>query len=612
MSFNDAQKRAIEHVDGPMIVLAGPGSGKTTVITHRVKFLIETAGVAPSGILVVTFTKAAASEMKNRFLKLTGQKSAPVSFGTFHAVFFTILKHAYGFTAASVLTSEKRREIFENLAERYQLEVDDEAEFMESMASEISLIKSEMISPDTYYSVTCAADIFRKFFESYQRCLRQQRLLDFDDMMLYTYRLFKERPDILKAWQNKFKYILVDEFQDVSRLQYEIVRMLAAPEDNLFIVGDDDQSIYHFRGARPEIMLNFPKDYPKAAAVTLGVNYRSTPNIVEAAVRLIEHNSVRYKKKLRAAKDIKAAPVLVKAFKTPKEENAFVLSDIRRLHDEEKMRFSDIAVLFRTNHGARAIVSAMMNENIPFRMKDMLPNIFNHWIMKDILACHRIASGGTDRKDYLRIINRPNRYISRRCFDQPTVDFEQIKNCYEDKLWMQERLEAFEEDIYMFSTLPPFAAVNYLRKAMEYDRFLYEYAMDKHMRPEDLTELTDTIQESARPFQTWEAWLEDIEKYGERLKAGEFHTENEDWDGVVLSTMHGAKGLEYEAVYIIDANEKIVPYQKAVLDEEVEEERRLFYVAMTRAKRFLDICFVKERHSKTMEVSRFVTEILRN
>ena len=164
----------------------------------------------------------------------------------------------------------------------------------------------------------------------------------------------------------------------------------------------------------------------------------------------------------------------------------------------------------------------------------------------------------------------------------------------------------------MFSTLPPFAAVNYLRKAMEYDRFLYEYAMDKHMRPEDLTELTDTIQESARPFQTWEAWLEDIEKYGERLKAGEFHTENKDWDGVVLSTMHGAKGLEYEAVYIIDANEKIVPYQKAVLDEEVEEERRLFYVAMTRAKRFLDICFVKERHSKTMEVSRFVTEILRN
>lgn len=612
MSFNEAQKRAIEHTDGPMMVLAGPGSGKTTVITQRVKFLIEQAGAAPAGILVVTFTKAAAAEMKDRFLKLTGQKSVPVSFGTFHAVFFTILKHAYGFTAASVLTPEKRREIFENLIEQYDMEVDDEAEFMEGIAGEISLVKSEMIAPESYYSVTCAADVFRKFFGSYQQSLRRQRLLDFDDMMLYTYQLFKERPDILKAWQNKFRYILVDEFQDVNRLQYEIVRMLAAPEDNLFIVGDDDQSIYHFRGARPEIMLNFPKDYPKAATVTLGINYRSTPNIVTAASRLIEHNTVRYKKQLRAAKNTLSSPVYVKAFKTPKEENEFVLSQMRRLHDEEKMMFSQMAVLFRTNHGARAIVGALMNENIPFRMKDVLPNIFNHWIMKDILAYRRIAAGGTDRKDYLRIINRPNRYISRRCFDQPSVDFEQIKNYYEDKLWIQERLENFEEDIYMFSTLPPFAAVNYLRRAMEYDRFLYEYALDRHMRPEDLTEIIDTIQESARPFQTWEAWMEDIEKYGERLKAGQFQKEIRDKDAVVLSTMHGAKGLEYEVVFIIDANEKIVPYQKAVLDEEIEEERRLFYVAMTRAKRFLNICFVKERHSKTMDVSRFVSEILRN
>lgn len=609
MGFNKAQQEAIEHVKGPMMVLAGPGSGKTTVITHRVKALIEKAGTAPENILVVTFTKASASEMKQRFLKLIGKTSLPVSFGTFHAVFFTILKHAYGYDSASVLTEQKRREIFDRLVQRFGIDVDDEGEFFDNMAGEISLVKSEMLSVDSYYAATCAADVFRRFYKAYDAELRSLRLIDFDDMMLYTYELFKARPDILKAWQNKFRYILIDEFQDVNPLQYAIVRLLAAPENHLFIVGDDDQSIYNFRGAKPEIMLNFPKDYPETRTVLLDTNYRCTPCIVEAAGRVIEHNKVRYDKRLKAFGQAPGAPVQVKAFKTPREENQFLVQTVMKLR-QEGLLLRNMAVLFRTNHGARSLVSYLMNCNIPFQMKDTLPNIYEHWIMYDILAYRRAAVGSGSRKDFLRIINRPNRYVARRYFDSEKVDLDKLKCYYDDKAWMAERLEDFEADLSVLSSLPPFAFINYLRKSVGYDEFLYSYAMDKHLNPEDFNELADALQDASKPFETWQAWMDEIDDYTKRLKAREKLAQSSEKDALILSTMHSAKGLEYDAVFIIDANEGISPYQKAVLDSEIEEERRMFYVAMTRAKQFLNIYFVRERHSKKMEMSRFVSELL--
>lgn len=612
MGFNEAQQRAIAHVDGPMMVLAGPGSGKTTVITHRVKALVEEAKVPPSNILVVTFTKASASEMKQRFLKLTGETVSHVSFGTFHAVFFAILKHAYGFDGSSVLTEQKRREIFEHLIEQLNIDVDDEGEFFDSVAGEISLVKSEMMDVENYYSTACAADAFRKFYRAYDAQLKRQRLIDFDDMMLYTYELFSERPDILKAWQQKFKYILIDEFQDVSRLQYAIVRLLAAPLNNLFIVGDDDQSIYNFRGARPEIMLNFPKDYPNAKTVMLDINYRCSPCIVAAAARVIGSNKVRYQKKIRAASQAESSPVQVKAFKTPREENDFLIQTVLRLNKEENIPLRDMAVLFRTNNGARSLVSLLMNYNIPFKMKDALPNIYEHWIMHDILSYRRAADGSGGRRDFLRIINRPNRYVARRYFDSEHVDLERLKASYGEKEWMAERIEDFEADLSVLSKLPPFAFISYLRNSVGYDDFLRTYALDKHLKPDDFFELIDTLQEAAKPFDTWEAWLLDIEGYTRRLKEREKREKETGRDALVLSTMHSAKGLEYDAVFIIDANEGITPYQRAVLDEEIEEERRMFYVAMTRAKRFLNIYFVRERHAKKMEISRFVSEVLQS
>ena len=321
---------------------------------------------------------------------------------------------------------------------------------------------------------------------------------------------------------------------------------------------------------------------------------------------------MRYEKKIRAASQVESAPVQVKAFKTPREENDFLVQTVLRLNKEENIPLRDMAVLFRTNNGARSLVSLLMNYNIPFKMKDALPNIYEHWIMYDILAYRRAADGSGGRRDFLRIINRPNRYVARRYFDSEHVDLEKIKAYYGEKEWMAERIEDFEADLSVLSKLPPFAFISYLRNSVGYDEFLRTYALDKHLNPDDFFELIDNLQESAKPFDTWEAWLLDIESYTRRLKEREKSEKEAGRDALVLSTMHSAKGLEYDTVFIIDANEGVSPYQRAVLDEEIEEERRMFYVAMTRAKRFLNIYFVRERHAKKMEISRFVSEVLKS
>ena len=605
--FNEAQKTAIAHVDGPMMVLAGPGSGKTTVIVQRVRHLVEKAGINPANILVVTFTKAAAAEMKVRFKQLMGGKYVPVSFGTFHAIFFSILKHAYGYDVSHIVDEERKQIILREILEKEQLDIEDESEFITNIAGEISLVKGGMMNSEFYYPTTCSADVFKKIYSGYLKSLERYYLLDFDDMMVYTKELFEQRKDILKAWQNKYQYILIDEFQDVNQIQYEIVKMLAGKLQNLFIVGDDDQSIYHFRGARPEFMLNFKNDFPNAQSVILNINYRSSQSIVEVAERCIIHNQKRFAKSMRSAHDI-GPGVLVKIFKTPREECESVVREIIRLNSEEKIPYHQMAVLFRTNFGSRMMVNQLMNYNIPFKMKDRLPNIYDHWIMKNILAYINVARGSTDRKDYLQMINRPNRYVSRQCFQNNHVDFNDVMQYYEDKPWMQERLENLAEDLHMLETLPPYAALNYLRKAMDYENYLYEYAMDKKMRPEDFLEIYDTIEESAKPFKTYGEWFEFIDTYTANIRSKQSQQEEEK-DAIVLSTMHSAKGLEYETVFLIDVNEGIVPYHKSVLDEEIEEERRMFYVAMTRAKTYLNIFYVKERYSKVMEPSRFIEEL---
>lgn len=612
MAFHKSQLQAIRHLNGPMMVLAGPGSGKTTVITHRVRCLVEGYGVDPASILVITFTKAAASEMRQRFQKLMEGRSLPVSFGTFHAVFFSILKHAYRYDASNIVREEQRIQLMRELVDRYRIDVEDEGEFISSILSEISMVKGEMMSLEHYYSKNCSEEIFKKLYEGYNRGLESRGLLDFDDMLVMCYQLFDQRKDILAAWQSRYRFILIDEFQDINRVQYEIVKMLAAPENNLFIVGDDDQSIYRFRGAKPEIMLGFEKDYPTAKRTLLGINYRSSSSIVDAAGRLIRHNKMRFEKEIQAFRGA-GRPVAVMGFPDAHAETRTIVEEIQ---DYVRMGYhlSDIAVLYRTSMEPRLLMERMMEWNLPFRMKDSLPNLYEHWITQDMLAYIRIAGDElakhrqAKRADVLRIINRPKRFVSREALEGQIISWDSLKSWYQDRGWMVERIEQLEYDLKMIGRMAPVAAVNYIRKAVGYDDYLREYAENRRMKAEDLLQIADQLQESASSYKTIDAWQEHMREYGEQLRQQLTNRDSQNTDCVSLMTMHSSKGLEFPIVYILDANEGVTPHHKAVLEADLEEERRMFYVAMTRARDRLHVYYARERYGRPQERSRFIDE----
>lgn len=604
MNLNPSQERAIRHKTGPMLVLAGPGSGKTLVITERTRFLIEECQISPSNILVITFTKAAAMEMKQRFRRRIG-KDCPVTFGTFHAVFFMILKHAYHYSAENIIKEEARYQCIREIIAKCRLDYEDENEFITSLLGEIGMVKNAGIAIANYYSKNCAETVFRRIFNEYQEYLYRHKLLDFDDMLVYTKELFTERKDILAAWQNKYQYILIDEFQDINKIQYDIIKMLAGERRNLFAVGDDDQSIYRFRGAKPEIMLHFKEDFKGAEPVLLDTNYRSTEQIVGAAGNVISYNRERFEKQIKAGGGNGAAVEFL-LFEGQREENARIIWDIQEAV-EHGAHYEDFAILFRTNLQPRLLMEQLLAYNIPFRTKDSIPNLYEHWIAKDLFAYIRIAMGSRERRDLLQIMNRPKRYISRDSLDEPTVAFDVWEWYYEEQPWVAKRISQLQHDIKVLERLGPYAAINYIRKAIGYDEFLAEYADYRRIKAEDLYDVIEELQASAKDHKDYDSWFAHIDSYTKELQEM-YRVQNENRESVALATLHSAKGLEYENVYLIDVNEGVMPYKKAVLEPEIEEERRMFYVGMTRAKKNLHLFAVKKLNNKDAEISRFIKE----
>ena len=607
MSLNPSQVQAVIHKDGPCMVLAGPGSGKTLTITKRIEYLIGKHHVSPEEILVITFTKAASVEMKERFVRLCGQKAGPVTFGTFHGIYYGILKWAYRMNASNILSEEQKYQLLKQVIGRMEIDIDDEKDFLQGIAGEIGNIKNNQIPLAEYESLNCSEEVFREIFEQYEKERKWLKKIDFDDMLVLVYELFKKRPDILSMWQRKFRYILIDEFQDINQVQYDVIRMLAAPENNLFIVGDDDQSIYRFRGARPDIMLGFKKDYPDTKEILLDVNYRSTKAIVNGAARVIQHNVNRYPKQIITTNE-QGETVHIQEVRHPIEESKYVVSQIQ----EAKKRgipSSEIAVLFRTNVEARALAETFMEYNMPFRMKERMPNLYEHFIAQDLITYLKMALGDRSRKSFLAIMNRPNRYIGRDSVEGTTISFESLRKFYCDKDWMLDRIDQLEVDFRILKNMAPYGAIQYIRKHIGYDEFLKEYAAFRKINMEDLKEVLREIEERAKAFRTIEEWFTHIEEYSEELKRQSQQKET-DPEAITFMTMHGSKGLEFDLVFIIGANETITPYKKAETKEEVEEERRMFYVAMTRARKKLIISYTKERNGKSMAQSRFVGELL--
>ena len=605
MKKNPSQLRAIAHLSGPMMVLAGPGSGKTSVIVERTAYMTGEGEIPASSVLVVTFSRAAAKEMRERFLKFTGQTSTAVTFGTFHGVFYGILKQAYGLGAGNILSEEEKYAILKEMTLEFGQELAQEGDFQEDVAKEISVVKGGRISLDHYYSSCCPDEVFRQIYNGYQKALRQRRKLDFDDMLLCCYELFVKRKDILAAWQNKFQYIMVDEFQDINHLQYDIVRMLAKPRDNLFIVGDDDQSIYHFRGAHPEIMLNFPEDFKNAETVILNINYRCSGNILDTAMKVIDHNENRYVKKLSTPNE-PGEPVQIKEFRNPRDEYMAVAGLLRN-RMEEGDNIEDTALLFRTNQEAEGLVAALMEYGVPFTMKEKLPNLFRHWICRNMIAYLKMAEGDRSRSTFLEIMNRPNRYIARDALTEKNIDFKALGEFYKDKDWMCDRITTMETHLRILKTMAPYAAINFIRNGMGYEEYLQEYARYRKIKPEELMETLNRIHESARGMKTLEEWMAYMDEYTRKLEE-QAKKQDVKREGVVISTLHAVKGLEYDNVYIMNVNEGSMPYRKAVLEAHLEEERRLFYVGMTRAKKKLCLYYVRQQYEKEREPSRFLEE----
>lgn len=605
-TLNPSQQRAVAHLSGPMQVLAGPGSGKTTVIINRIRHLVTVHNIPASSILVVTFSKAAAREMKERFRTKGDAYARQVTFGTFHSIFFGILKHAYGLRGDQILREEARREFLKQLIGKYAPDLSDDKDFQEDISREISLVKGNGISPENYHSAGCPDQAFQNIFHGYVDRCRRERLLDFDDMLVYCHDLLKARKDIRRGWQQRFPYVLVDEFQDINTIQYQTIRMLAGYGDNLFIVGDDDQSIYHFRGARPELMLNFRKDYPKAKQVLLDVNYRCSGQILTASQNMIQHNRFRFSKKITTPNPA-GEPVRILEFDNPRQQALYVIKGIHKWQ-EAGGDPRQTAALFRTRQEAGALAELLVEYQIPFYMRDRLPNLYEHWIARNFISYIRLAIGPMKRQDFLKVMNRPNRYISREAVYEKEVRMETLRTFYDDREWMWDRIDELEGHLKKMKSMPPYGAVNYIRHAVGYEGYLMEYAQIRGLDYQDLKETADRIQDSAKGFETFGQWQAHMEDYAMRLKEQAARMEQKP-QGITLSTLHSVKGLEYDKVWILNVNEGTIPYKKAKLEAEIEEERRLFYVGMTRARKELILCHVCRQFEKELERSQFLDEV---
>ena len=603
-NYSSNQKKAIEHGAGPLMVLAGPGSGKTFVITHRIKYLIEGPGINPAHILVVTFSRAAAKEMKDRFEKLC--KKSPVTFGTFHSVFFNLLKTAYGFGSEQIASDELRYTLIKELIKRNAIENEDINTLAGNLLNEIALVKQDNISIKNYYSNSISSDTFKKIYSDYESELEARGKLDFEDMLSLTYELLSERSDILKAVQNRYRYILVDEFQDINFLQYNIIKLMAGEKQNITVVGDDDQSIYRFRGARPEIMLGFERDFRNVKKVFLDINFRSSTQIVNASTKLISFNSKRFPKSFKA-KNGDGAPVSLIEFKNPFLEVNSIIKDIK---DYIKLGqdINNIAVLYRTNLSPRLLIERLMRNNIPFTIRDAIPNLFDHWVAKDIISYIKLAINMGDKSDLLRISNKPNRYISRDSLSSSRANIETLFDYYDDKSYMIKRIVELREHLRTIKNLKPATALRYIRNVVGYDEYIEEYCDMNGVESDDCYSILGDLENSAAEYNTFNDWFVHMDEYKDELIEAK-RKSNENDKGVRLMTFHSSKGLEFDIVYIIDVNEGSVPYKKAKGVDEIEEERRMFYVAMTRARKKLFICYCVENFGKSIGKSDFVIEL---
>lgn len=659
--LNDAQIQAVTHGEGPALILAGPGSGKTVTIVKRILYLIQIKHISPEEILVVTFTKDAALSMQRRFAEQTesmcGQtaqdgypmrQTYAVNFGTFHSVFYQILRMSGACKDHAIPTLTQKRNILMSVL-KYSSNGEDLKAQADQYLAAIGYYKNTQNAERAKRLLSAGErEGFSAVLDAYQRKCRESGLLDFDDMVYECLRLLKKDAVLLASLRRRFRYLLVDEFQDINPVQYEVMKLLGAEHRNLFVVGDEDQSIYGFRGSAPECVRRFKEEFG-AMQILLNANYRSTAQIVETADRVIAEN----KNRLLADKNSYAAgpnrgikeSVRMLTFETRAEEMRYLAEKLEEFHHtaenrEERVQVEQkertelertereqtesaqtikretCAVLFRTNSGMKNLAVLLNKAGIPFAMKEKTDDPYEHFIVKDIMAYLKLAAGAGNREDFLRIMNRPARGISRELAMK--ADVGKIPEHGEAVGREGAALRELQVHLDRMRTMPLALAIRYICKAVGYEEYL-KHRKEAGEQLEEWLDILDFCKEDAGSYQSLREWEEAQKKLRSGMQASGSDTRSDvradarsdaDPPCIHLMTAHGSKGLEFDRVYLPDCNEKVYPHGNMQDAETVEEERRIFYVAMTRAKKDLELLGVTGTRERPRLLTRFLNPVI--
>ncbi len=622
--LNPMQRTAVECIEGPCLVIAGAGSGKTKVLTYKIAYLLQEKQVKPWNVLAITFTNKAANEMKERAQALIGDNINDMWLGTFHSICVRILRKfidRLGFdTSFAIFDTSDQKTVVKNCLK--ELNIDTKMFTEKSVLNEISNAKNEMLEPDQYeakYNGDYRKEIIGKVYSLYQKRLKDNNAIDFDDIINFTIKIFMENPDVLEYYSDKFKYILVDEYQDTNKAQFTLVTLLASKYGNITAVGDNDQGIYSFRGADISNILNFEKDFPGTKIIKLEQNYRCTGSILKAANEVIKHNENKYDKKLWTENEEGSLPQVFCGDDEYGEAN-FIVEQINHLRREEYYKYSDFAVLYRMNSQSRAIEDILRREDIPYKIVGGV-KFYERKEIKDIIAYLRLISNQSDNLSLERIINEPKRGVGKTSIEgirelanqNETSMYEIIKQADKFMPRIYNNTREFVQTIEELKSLElsiPELIKQTLNKTGYTQSLKDENTVEAETRIENLDEFLTVAEEFEK-----EAADKSLNEFLNSISlSSDTDALEESDDMVTLMTLHSAKGLEYPVIFLSGMEEGIFPGNQSIIEpNELEEERRLFYVGITRAKRNLFMTFAKRRtifgSTSYNQASRFLKEI---
>lgn len=601
MELNEKQRQMVAAKEGPVLVVACPGSGKTTTMIARAKALVD-SGVNPSKLLVITFTKQAATHMQQKYEKTYGKDG--ITFGTIHSICYRMLQSVAGYTKKDILLeSEKWAFLVGKLHGR--VTAAEMEETISGVMREISFVKNKCIPPEAYEPDTTDKRTFCALYHAYEDFRKAAGKIDFDDMLIVAREIFFNNGMVLEEYRKKYSYIMIDEFQDTNRVQADIFYLLAGENGNILVVGDDDQNVYGFRAADSSIMLDFPKKFPNCKIIYLDTNYRSEPEIIKVASKLIACNKKRFDKEFKGDKKGKGY-ITTTCFPDVVKQKDSVVGQLKKLH-ETGVPYEEMAVLYRTNKQNQMYAQRLIKDEIPFYTTEPIHDYHMEFPFQDFMAYYRLSAGNPWKGDLQRILNRPSRYLKGEAFKNCIYNLDQMLICAEkctNSTSAKEKVFSMVDDIDNLATMNPSQFVGYLYNVMDYKTGAMSFAAYCGKEEAEIEELLTLLKEEAKQFKTMEEWATFAKEYGKKLQE-----KRKNKEGICLSTYHSAKGLEWDYVFLIDCNENMTPFKKAESPEEIEEERRLFYVAVTRARKGVRFTWTSSNGPKKMFPSRFLTEM---